>query len=680
MSNTEITNKSRNLIDLHRADNQNCPQFSGSTCLEWLCFLPQWQAYMRHLGVEDIIVKGLFNGQPLDTFKQDSKSRPEIFVSYYNSYIRTIKIPDYRKEFSSIFFEFCPWLPYYLEDWPIPVGTRYFYDGRERTVDEPNFQNLEQCLDSFANSYHSFMPENSVYPPEIRNINIGDARSNVMFSMKIEKYVTKFTEEKARSEYLTLDKLIRAITLDSTGEIIDDDDESFSVEVEKADLDAFIEKKLGPAHITEFDRLVVNEHNAQLTLGNSFRAATTTCLKVFKKLDERCLAGVVSLIESGNFVGAYRKLNVTFIKRGMGDTEVFGNDAKAIKLLPGRDLNTHLNLLDKALRRWAQVLYLSKVITAHATKEASASTVHSSKGNLAKKTADYESLVDQSDYDSIIDLSLDEGCIDANVGELTDQAVLKSYPGFLLIPHATRYSILLNSITESSSDRFKSVVTLVSAEPIGQQSIMKLKRQLTNLELSSLGTSNLEDERVKNPNWASQDLPSTLKSGKKRQREESATTATVANIASTQPAKKATTEVFPAGSCIHHPKSTTHRTEDCKNAGAGKKKGSNKKASAGTGSAAAAAPPPSTTAIKTHASSTLSCAYCLQRGRPAFNTHTEDRCFVKFPHLRPTAPRANQASASSNFNSSSDNSQVLLAAIQQLSRKFDNATVFEDRK
>jgi hypothetical protein len=143
------------------------------------------------------------------------------------------------------------------------------------------------------------MPENSVYPPEIRNINIGDARSNVMFSMKIEKYVTKFTEEKARSEYLTLDKLIRAITLDSTGEIIDDDDECFSVEVEKADLDAFIEKKLGPAHITEFDRLVVNEHNAQLTLGNSFRAATTTCLKVFKKLDERS-AVLLELSHSSN--------------------------------------------------------------------------------------------------------------------------------------------------------------------------------------------------------------------------------------------------------------------------------------------------------------------------------------------------------------------------------------------
>jgi len=69
---------------------------------------------------------------------------------------------------------------------------------------------------------------------------------STLFSMKIEKYVTKFTEEKARSEYLTLDKLIKAITLDSTGEIIDVDDKSFSVEVEKADLDAFIEKKLGP--------------------------------------------------------------------------------------------------------------------------------------------------------------------------------------------------------------------------------------------------------------------------------------------------------------------------------------------------------------------------------------------------------------------------------------------------
>ena len=630
----ETSSKNRQPSEANRTENHLCPTFNGTTCVEWLCFLPQWRSYMKHLGVEEIIVKGQFNGQPLETFKIESKCRSEIFISYFNSNLRATRGPIIRKDIADIFFEHCPWLPYYMRDMAIPVGLQYVYDSREITIGEPDLQYLEQCLVCFADSHISilsYMDPDSIWPPSMESFKIGNHQSPRLLPITINSFVNKLSHDKLLSEYLDEERLIRSIY----GMDLAQRETLPTIDlIQRNQLDEYIMREMGTDHVVIFDRLVVSEHNAQINLSTSFRKASTLCLKAFKKLDDRCSAAVAQLLENGDFVSAYRKLQVDFIKKGMGDTEIFGNEAKAIKLLPGRDLNTHLGLIDKALRRWCQVLYLSKLIISFAA---------SNKSSFPRRAVDYDQL----------DLTINEACIAANVGDWPDARILRDFPDMLLIPHATRYSILLNSLSGGGRERFSSVIAATSSMQIAEQSLIKLRAKLNNFELSNLGQSKLRDEQK----------------NKKRQRDDDTMTP-AAHVASSPPdpplKKQSNGPSYPIGSCIHHPLSTTHRTENCRH-------GAKKVTRAPAKEEAHSKPNLSTS--KPSLPVAMKCQFCFDKGRPSYNNHTEDRCFLKQPHLR--TPRAN-AALSSSTTSSTLNFQIL-QAIRELSDKFTGTTAYEGK-
>ena len=107
-SSTESTAIS-NFINPPRA---KCRVFEGNTCFELLSFLTEWKAYMHHLGVNEIIMKGTHYGGLFGDHekKYPQPKLPEILVAHIHS-----KCVDnaiiLKPEFYKLLREDYNWLP-----------------------------------------------------------------------------------------------------------------------------------------------------------------------------------------------------------------------------------------------------------------------------------------------------------------------------------------------------------------------------------------------------------------------------------------------------------------------------------------------------------------------------------------------------------------------------------------
>jgi hypothetical protein len=99
-----------------------CPNFEGTTCVEWLTFLPQWKMFMHHHVVDEIILKGTYKKLPYLTLQDDDGP------SVADTYLRwsTDKAENMRKtlkvQIYDIFIKQDTWAPYVISRMKVPVG------------------------------------------------------------------------------------------------------------------------------------------------------------------------------------------------------------------------------------------------------------------------------------------------------------------------------------------------------------------------------------------------------------------------------------------------------------------------------------------------------------------------------------------------------------------------------
>ena len=59
-----------------------CRIFDGNTCFEWLTFLSEWKAFMQHLGVKEVILKGTFFNGPFEEIEYDCTDLKTSFFTW----------------------------------------------------------------------------------------------------------------------------------------------------------------------------------------------------------------------------------------------------------------------------------------------------------------------------------------------------------------------------------------------------------------------------------------------------------------------------------------------------------------------------------------------------------------------------------------------------------------------
>jgi hypothetical protein len=349
------------LKDLHRSEFKACPSFTGNGCLDWLSYQPAWRGYMRYLGVETIVVKDTHNGVPLHQYAIENTSRSQQFATFYNQQIRKTEGAKNLKRLQATFREYCPWLAYYLKGMAIPVGTKSTFEGRTVTVGAPDAKIMDQCLDYFANGAEDISYEREDYFPE--NFILGDKTSVLLTSSSIDDMAEMYNNDFIESRTITatgVQEVVASFHEVSTAEASDalDSHESLS---------RFIELKFGPEAKAEFDKAVLTEQSLRASIQKDFNEAMQNCNKVFQKLSQECRDMVADHLRDNLFHAAYKTLQVHFIRLGMGDTNVFDKDVRAIKLYPGKDLQTHfLEMSDSQAMgqrplprqdylRWAQI-------------------------------------------------------------------------------------------------------------------------------------------------------------------------------------------------------------------------------------------------------------------------------------------------------------------------------------
>ena len=93
------TSENSNSFSMLNPSASKCRIFDGNTCFEWLTFIPEWKAYMAHLGVEEIILKGTYNKEAFHLLTQQCPSLRDAYTRWCISK-KAAKIPILHEEFT----------------------------------------------------------------------------------------------------------------------------------------------------------------------------------------------------------------------------------------------------------------------------------------------------------------------------------------------------------------------------------------------------------------------------------------------------------------------------------------------------------------------------------------------------------------------------------------------------
>jgi hypothetical protein len=172
---------------------------------------------------------------------------------------------------------------------------------------------------------------------------------------------------------------------------------------------------------------------------------------------------------------------------GGQDTALFRNEVESYFIQPGQDLNSHLDLLQRAIERWLNIeLMESKLLEIGSATKMSAS----------KFVLDHPEVAYNNSYD------------------MTDAEILaQGKPSVLLLSEAKRFTIYSNSV--KSSPRFRRIVEGFHSQDESKRTVRSLLAAIRNFEISNSGRDQITEERRQNVDWR-KDLQSYLAIVQKR--------------------------------------------------------------------------------------------------------------------------------------------------------------------
>jgi len=403
-------------------------------------------------------------------------------------------------------------------------------------------------------------------------------------------------------------------------------------------MEQFMDEFYFPEDRSEVKAILYDSLHKHMQTSKMVNDLKRNCNSCFEKLSAIKREKIVLFLKREQFHEAFKALNLYFVRLGAGNVRAFEEEVLSYRLQPGQDFSTHLDALTQALKRWANILYLEKMLHSVGTDPIKAAKA----------------------------IDIPEQIALWNSGDETDNEVLTAYDSDVkygafvvsqtispvLIPEVRRFNILQASVCESL--RFKQVADTFSSMSESERSLRLLITRLQNQEISPLGQQALMLERATVPSWqanlnrylsqirshgASSHTPNTKAKGGAQQQQANVATTLPQDNQQQQGGKKrkhsasanvtASDSTTPAPkSCIHHPNSTTHTTAECRGAKKAKTEQDTVKPSRGSGSSTYQGKP---------------CSFCgsTPKYKGIAHTHSTERC-----KLDPTNPKRNPNSSS----------------------------------
>jgi hypothetical protein len=479
----------------------NCGTFSGSTALEFLIFCESWKAYMRSAGVEDMIVHGMDCGKPIQELLFETPDRFQIICEIQNEQIEDKK-KSYYENYLQLINE-SPWLAYWWMKRDVPTSRQCSPDPitkARRNYKIPSDAEFRTVLDLLPLGFEGILGPDKTsqveefYPGVLDTPPDEDADPHAVILS-----VTVFND--FATDLSTLQTRIQSWDYEEQRKRIENE------EVTEEDFVPFLSNKNQNRIKTLFVSRVKTHKEQSESLKLKYKACTT----VFNKIGTSNLKSVQRELDDFDFHAAYKKLVTIYVSKGIANTEDFEIRAKKIFLQPGQSINDHWNCLCEAIKRWATVLAYLQDLKNHFE---------------VRGEPTYVPVCDREEAE-------------ANSGELRDQQIIDL--GFTVhISESVRYRILNNSLSKYT-DRFSSVMDIMSGLPLKKRFIKNYLERLRIREDDQAGQNDIANEL----NQISKDESSSKK-------------AMSAMKTSKSPAKK-----FPVGSCKNHPMSTSHDTNSC---------------------------------------------------------------------------------------------------------------------
>ena len=617
--NTTSTHSNKRTNNDHLKSAKHCPIFDGTSSFDWLMYLSEsWRPYLQFLDIEEEVVHGTIHGRNPSEFTIDPPSLLQKGVTIWNNGIIDKK-EGQTLIFKQILSSFS-WAPYYLNNPPmkVPIGRA---GPNNLAITAPNKDDIKLFHDNIpfgktAKLFKSYYP----WVKQKGNVLLGDQNDRTIWPFQITKLIDLLADHYVLEACISSESEKARTTVYEENP---DDPNAPKIKIEKTERE-IVQERLSLAQLAKLDELM-DSANAAWRKDTALQAEKRkNMLNAFGKLGQRAHSLVHSNLEKNEYHEAYKKINAHYLSKGISDVSSFESQAKSIKIQLGQELSELLNLLQNAFQRWASVEHLHQ-----------------------------QSIQNNKDLSSF---QVDVKMAIANSYDKTDAEIIaQGYP--VLIPEAKRLDILCDSV--SDCDRFKPIIDRFAATSATEKSVSSLVSQLENLEKSKQGQRSLAKER--------EHSRGSSKSSNAALTASANVASTPAYSGSSVPAagtqQRTAKLVFPKGSCIHHPDSTTHTTAKCK-----------KRGLSSTPNISLQSLPPAPH-VENHKKkqrtdnnvpSTRHCSYCERNHPNVANTHSQQQCFrdPQGPNFR-GGNNSNHSSSVPQNHSSNNRGYKFSAAIEQ---------------
>jgi len=518
---------------------RKCGVFEGFTCSDWLSFQPQWKALMRHYGVENIILEGIYYGVPYHEIHHKAPLLQDAYIKWtVEKFVATKKELD--EKLPNIFLEETTWVPYVVSELVVPVGAS---SGRAiiKMPFPPN-KNYNE-VETLANFVHPWSKEKLTH--QVRQ---GDANSMVMSIFQVhiiaEEAATEIADYRYRS-HLNIHEIMAG--------------KPYAVPVPIPSMTA-LQFMQNVANLNEFEIMEVTAIYKEalgkfLKMSKMLTEIRTKCYWCFEKINLSCREKITSELHNQQYFKAYKALNAFFVRAGAWDTNAFKDEADSYRLQVGQDLNSHLDAVHQALKKWAASSWLNSVL------------------RIPNFDTDLTT--------AAIDMSEQIGIW--NSGDLTDVEIMAAHAKHpfdpfngwvpavtaispVVITEVRRFQIFKDSVI--GSPRFRIVAEMFSSMNENERTVTAITTRLRNQETFFIGREALEQEQISNPGYQARiaNYLACLKTHIKPM-----------EVCPSNAAKKRTAmelhklQTADGGSmliaekhCLNHPKSKSHTTEECK--------------------------------------------------------------------------------------------------------------------
>lgn len=584
MSSSNDSTAASSIINPPRA---KCRVFDGNTCFEWLNFLTEWKAFMNHLGVSEIILKGTHYG---GTFGANESKYPqpkleEILVAHIHSKSAQ-NAAILKPEFYKLLREDHNWLPYYLKNRAVPVGRNNGVAEIRVPFHNADFNESEEAQVRIAPYGHAIF----VGPQALI---LGDATSPLINNLDMLELAGAIaTLQSHGANWVDSMQHLNDILAGDP----DDPDDLFP----PMTVDEYIRQSLSPIESRDVYAQLRTAVSLHLQITSKLGELERNCHACFDKISGSKRDQVEPDLRVHNFHQAFKGLNAYYVRLGAGNVKAFEDEVEAYELQPGQDLHSHLEAVTQAMKRWANVQYLQNCL--HAERDNDEASV------------------------PLIDIPESVGIL--NSGDSTDAEIRNwTNPKVpVVISELRRFEIIRHSVAKSS--RFKNLADTFSSFNEREKTVKSLLQKLRNQEISNAGQLALKDERKANPNWQKKlvEYLEEIKGSGMHSHSKASANVAVADVVPSGAGNKrkrangnsSSSSTSTTKHCINHPNSNSHDTSECR-ISAATTPSANKKAktSDGKGKAKYTGPP---------------CSWCLTQPKyrdRAAPTHSVDQCKLK---------------------------------------------------